>query len=72
MLFCPFAGVVSKSKHRWQKVVGSGDLSVSGLTVQAHAFTESAKAAIEAKGGSCQLLSPTTHEAIDMSLLQEA
>jgi large subunit ribosomal protein L15 len=42
-----------------QKVVGSGELSVKGLTVKAHAFTESAKAAIEANGGTCLIMSPT-------------
>ena len=47
------------------KVLASGDLTVSGLTVQAHAFTESAKAAIEAKGGKCVTLSKTTNAVIE-------
>ncbi|MHB1505591.1 MAG: 50S ribosomal protein L15 [Sulfobacillus sp.] len=37
------------------KVLGSGDLSQK-LTVRAHAFSESAKAKIEAAGGSCEVL----------------
>lgn len=53
---------VSKAKLKLNKVVGSGDdLAVKGLTVKAHAFTDSAKATIEAAGGKCVLLSPTTN-----------
>jgi large subunit ribosomal protein L15 len=37
------------------KVLGDGDLSVS-LTVQAAAFTQSAKSKIEAAGGSCEVV----------------
>lgn len=53
---------VTKSKLKLHKiVVGSADAAVaSGLTVQAHAFTKSARAAIEATGGKCELLSHTT------------
>ena len=36
-------------------------LTAKGLTVKAHAFTESAQQAIEANGGKCVVLSPTTH-----------
>jgi len=43
------------------KVVGGGDLTAKGLTVKAHAFTASAKEAIEANGGNCVVLSKTTH-----------
>ena len=37
------------------KVLGNGDIS-SALTVKAAAFTQSAKAKIEAAGGSCEIL----------------
>jgi large subunit ribosomal protein L15 len=54
-------GVATKAnKQRNQaKVIGNGELTVKNLTVKAHAFTESAKAAIEANGGTCILMSPT-------------
>lgn len=39
------------------KVLGDGELPVA-LRVQAMAFTESARAKIEAAGGSCQVLEP--------------
>lgn len=53
-----------KSKHNMHKIVGGDDLTVSDLTVRAHAFTSSARKAIEDKGGKCVLLSRTTQEAI--------
>ena len=54
-------GVATKAnKQRNQaKVIGNGELTVKNLTVKAHAFTVSAKAAIEANGGTCILMSPT-------------
>jgi large subunit ribosomal protein L15 len=55
---------MTKSKHNIHKIVGGEDLAVSDLTVRAHAFTTSAREAIEGKGGKCVLLSPTTQEAI--------
>jgi len=52
---------VSKSKYKLKKVVSSSEpLTVKGLTVRAHAFTAAAKASIEANGGTCVTLSPTT------------
>jgi large subunit ribosomal protein L15 len=42
-------------KHARVKVLGKGTLE-HALTVKAHAFSESAKAAIEAKGGSVEVL----------------
>jgi large subunit ribosomal protein L15 len=39
------------------KILGSGDLTRK-LTVSAHAFSASAKAKIEAKGGTCELVAP--------------
>lgn len=60
------ARAVSKASLKLNKVVGSGDeLAVKGLTVKAHAFTESAKASIEAAGGKCVLLSPTTNQPLE-------
>lgn len=36
------------------------------LATQAHGFTKSAVDAIEAKGGKCELLSPTTNKVLQM------
>ena len=47
-------GIVTSPKHPL-KVLGSGDLKVK-LTVQAAAFTASARAKIEAAGGTCEVL----------------
>jgi large subunit ribosomal protein L15 len=58
-------GLVTKSKFLLHKVVmgrmEEGTSIAANLQVQAHAFTETARAAIEAAGGQCQLLSKTTH-----------
>lgn len=62
------AGILTKQKHDLYKVIGGDDLSVSGLTVHAHAFTESARNAIESNNGKCILLSPTTHKPIDVQV----
>merc|ERR1719217_1753681 len=48
----------TKDKFKLKKVVSSP----GGLTVKAHAFTASAKAAIEENGGTCVVLSPTTQQ----------
>eukprot|EP00967_Tisochrysis_lutea_P000128 scaffold158_cov28-Tisochrysis_lutea.AAC.2 len=57
---------VSKSKLKLNKVVGGAEkLSVKGLKVKAHAFTDSARAEIEALGGSCITISPTTNKVIE-------
>ena len=63
-------GVVSKANKgkKIYKVVGGADLTVKNLQVRAHAFTESARAAIEANGGSCIVLSPTRHIPIEQAL----
>jgi len=39
------------------KILGSGELTRK-LTVSAHAFSASARAKIEAKGGACELIDP--------------
>ena len=46
-------GLVTSTKHPL-KILGDGDLSVK-LTVQAAAFTASAREKIEAAGGTCEL-----------------
>ena len=52
--------VVSKSKFRLKKVVsGREAYTGKGLTIKAHAFTESARAAIEGSGGKCIVLPKT-------------
>lgn len=58
------SGIVTKANkgRKLYKVIGGAEgstLSVKGLTVKAHAFTESAKAAIESNGGKCIIMSPT-------------
>ena len=54
------------------KVIGCNDenrepvkLTAKGLTVKAHAFTGSARAAIEGAGGKCVELSKTTQEPVE-------
>ena len=47
-------GIVTSPKHPL-KVLGNGDLAVK-LTVQAAAFSESARTKIEAAGGSCEIV----------------
>lgn len=61
-------GVVTKpNKGRdiFKVVGGNGELAVKGLQVRAHAFTASARQAIESLGGSCIVLSPTRHIPIE-------
>lgn len=48
------AGIVTSPKDPL-KILGQGELSVK-LTVQAAAFTQSARAKIEAAGGTCELV----------------
>lgn len=59
--------LVTKSKYNIHKVVsGSSDGEFpTNLTVQAHAFTKSARASIEAAGGKCELLSKTTNKVLE-------
>lgn len=63
------AGLATKSKWTLHKVVLGGKTTTDApplpkLTVQAHAFTASARAAIEGSGGLCELLSKTTHKVL--------
>jgi len=52
--------LVSKSKYKLKKVVsGPEEFSAKGLTIKAHAFTASARAAIEGNGGTCVVLPKT-------------
>jgi len=54
------AKLVSKSKYTLKKVVsGPSEYTAKGQTVKAHAFTSSARAAIEANGGTCVVLPKT-------------
>ncbi|KAH8051946.1 hypothetical protein JL722_10391 [Aureococcus anophagefferens] len=55
-------GLVTKAKQDILKVVGSASDDVplpEGLTVKAHAFTQSAQSKIEAAGGKCTSTRPT-------------
>lgn len=57
---------VTKSKFKIHKIVSGKDGKVApDLTVQAHAFTASARAAIEGAGGKCEVLSPTTNQVVE-------
>merc|ERR1712176_95079 len=57
---------VTKSKYGIHKiVVGKEEFTAKDITVQAHAFTGTAREAIEAAGGTCQLLKRTTGEVIE-------
>jgi large subunit ribosomal protein L15 len=47
-------GIVTSPKHPL-KVLGNGELKVK-LTIQASAFTASARTKIEAAGGSCEII----------------
>jgi large subunit ribosomal protein L15 len=59
------SGAITKSKLSIHKVVGGKEaFTAKGITVQAHAFTKSAREAIEGAGGKCELLKPTTGEVI--------
>lgn len=58
-------GATTKSKYGIHKVVvGREEFTAKDITVQAHAFTKSARAAIEANGGKCELLKASTGEVI--------
>ena len=60
------AKAITKSKYGIHKiVVGKGDFTAKDITVQAHAFTGAARAAIEAAGGKCEILKPTTGEVVE-------
>jgi large subunit ribosomal protein L15 len=60
--------LITKSKYDIHKIVSGkntdGAIS-SNLTVQAHAFTASARSAIEGAGGKCEVLSPTTGQVLE-------
>lgn len=54
-------GLATKPNKRRKifKVVGGTELTVKNLIVKAHAFTESARKAIEENNGTCIVMSPT-------------
>lgn len=57
---------VTKAKYSIHKVVaGREDFTAKGVTVQAHAFTQSARDAIEGAGGKAVLLSKTTNAVLE-------
>jgi len=60
------SGAATKSRYPIHKVVvGSEEFTAKDVTVQAHAFTASAREAIENAGGKCELLKRTTGEVIE-------
>merc|ERR1719217_1552629 len=59
------ARAIHKTKYDLNKVVGGSELTTKGLTVKAHASTDSARAAIEELGGKCVTLSPTTNTPVE-------
>ncbi len=61
------SNAVTKSKYSIHKVVvGREDFTAKGVTVQAHAFSKSARDAIEGAGGKCELLSKTTNSVLEV------
>jgi len=52
---------LANGKGHGIKVLGTGEVTKK-LSVTAHAFSASAKAKIEAKGGSCEIIKPRTAE----------
>ena len=68
------AGVLTKTPRKRQifKVIGNGELTKKNLTVKAHAFTASARAAIEANGGTCIVMSPTRDMPLEEALAAKA
>mmetsp|Transcript_33915 Transcript_33915/g.57594 ORF Transcript_33915/g.57594 Transcript_33915/m.57594 type:complete len:221 (+) Transcript_33915:105-767(+) len=59
-------GATTKAKNSIHKVVvGREEFSAKGVTVQAHAFTQGARDAIEGSGGKCELLSKTTNAVLE-------
>ena len=60
------AKAISKAKYGIHKIVtGRNEFSAKDITVQAHAFTKSAREAIEAAGGKCETLKPSTGAVIE-------
>lgn len=56
----------TKSKHDYHKiVVGREAFTAKDIIVQAHAFTKTAREAIEAAGGKCEVLKPSTGAVIE-------
>lgn len=60
------SGATTKAKHDVHKVVvGRNEFTAKNITVQAHAFTKSAREAIEAAGGKCEVLKVSTGAVIE-------
>mmetsp|Transcript_27352 Transcript_27352/g.76036 ORF Transcript_27352/g.76036 Transcript_27352/m.76036 type:complete len:256 (+) Transcript_27352:32-799(+) len=66
-------GIMTKANkgRKIFKVLGGEELKVQGLTVKAHAFTSSAREAIEKAGGKCVVLSPTRHIPIEEAIADQ-
>lgn len=66
-------GVMNKvgKTEKLFKVTGNGALNCGNLVVKAHAFTESARAAIEGSGGKCIIMSPTRDMALEDDLKEK-
>lgn len=66
---------VNKRRHIF-KVMGGAvpgeTLTAQNLTVQAHAFTKSARVAIEGAGGVCVVLCPTRNIPLEQALAEKA
>merc|ERR1719502_64363 len=59
-------GMITKnSKRPLKKVVGGSELTAKNITIKAHAFTETAKSAIEGLGGKVVILSKLSKELDD-------
>lgn len=55
------AGVMTDTPEKIHKVLGGTELTAKGLTVRAHAVSESARQAIEENGGTIELLPISKH-----------
>eukprot|EP00428_Durinskia_dybowskii_P072430 CAMPEP_0170414056 /NCGR_PEP_ID=MMETSP0117_2-20130122/31861_1 /TAXON_ID=400756 /ORGANISM="Durinskia baltica, Strain CSIRO CS-38" /LENGTH=216 /DNA_ID=CAMNT_0010671913 /DNA_START=202 /DNA_END=852 /DNA_ORIENTATION=- len=62
----------NKGRTLFKVIGGTEDLTVKGLKIRAHAFTASAKQAIEELGGSATLLSRTKPIPLEESLAEKA
>lgn len=66
-------GLVTKPNkgRKLYKILGGDVLTAKNLIVRAHAFTSTAKAAIELNGGTCIVMSPTRPIPLEQSLAEK-
>jgi ribosomal protein L15 len=57
-------GATTRSKNKFWKLVGGGELKQKKLVIHAYAFSSSARKAIEDSGGECVVLSRTRHKPV--------